>query len=374
MPNISIQNFAKTWYQTSSILIFGVLCLAAHAFATMVPPDEFQIQKCWEYKVEGSERLASDGAAVYFVRDGAFIEAVSAESGEKIWSSDVGGVVDSNLLVTGGSVIFMRRSVAIGDGKVESVILQALSSATGVTKWSAPAAGDSGFTISVSGENVLSLSLNGSVQAFAAADGTSKWKRHLTGTTAIGLFFLSDNLWVAAGTEIQRFPLNDSDSATIIKSKYEVSSVGSANGESIVWGDKRGNLVRYSTSSGKVVWQFKSGGTISDIVVDGSRIYASSDDNFVYAISTESGKRHWKKRVGGRVAALSIVDGETLMVRPIGDENIILLNTRTGKVKGQISRDPGEILTGAFVRSYNRIILLTDRALYSYGVDGCVGK
>lgn len=349
------------------------LLLIAAAFAGTVTrasgaSDELQVQKCWEYRVDDAASLITDGRAIYFAVGRTSIEAVSGDNGKKIWSSDFGGVIDSNIVLVGGNVIFVRRQVS-GDGsKPGSASIQALSAATGIQRWSTAAEGDSDFRLGISGGDITAISRNGVVQLFAAADGSARSKMQLPGGPIKGTN--GGNLgYIAAGeSELRAVKLDRGDIDSTIKTRFEVSTIEPTDGNSIVWGDKRGNLVKYSTSSGSVVWQFKSGGTISDIVADGDRLFASSDDNFVYAVGSYNGNRLWKKRVTGRVASLLLLSDRTLVVCPLTDDNIVLLDVRTGKVAGQIALPSGETPIGTTAFGDDRVIVTAEQAIYCYSI------
>jgi outer membrane protein assembly factor BamB len=80
---------------------------------------------------------------------------------------------------------------------------------------------------------------------------------------------------------------------------------------------------------GSVVWTRKLGGAANDILVVDDRIYVGSDDNFLYALDTLTGKVLWRWRTGGDVVGLPSADGSRLYFVSL-DNVLRALDLRTG--------------------------------------------
>jgi outer membrane protein assembly factor BamB len=360
-------------YAIAVACLLAVLAMSATSLFGQKPAsDELQIQKCWEHKFEsgGDGRITAAGGAVYVVRAGSVIEAVAADSGKLLWTSDSGGAIDSNLIAEGDSVYFVRRTIPT-EGTAAEAALRAVSTATGITRWSVTIGTGEGFTLGKNDGGLIAVSKSGEVLDLAIADGTVRSRRQLVANVALPPVFAGNVTLVVTDTKKITSFNGTGDASMIAKAEYNISTVEPNNAEKIYFGDERGNLVSFSTDSGSVYWQFKSGGGISDIIKIDGKVIAASNDNFVYALASFNGNRLWKRRVPGRVAALRAVGTDTLLVQPLGDDNVILLAAKNGKVVGQIPVSEGEFVTGSAVPDASRVLILTDSGLYSFGIGGC---
>ncbi|MBP6005140.1 MAG: PQQ-binding-like beta-propeller repeat protein [Pyrinomonadaceae bacterium] len=368
----TVKQYLSDYTFAAACLLVVLAMSAATLFGQKPASDELQIQKCWEHKFDsgGDGRITAAGGAVYVVRAGSVIEAVAADSGKLLWTSDSGGAIDSNLIVEGDSVYFIRRTIPAA-GTATEAALRAVSTSTGITRRSVAIGAGEGFSLGKNDSGLIAVSKSGEVLSFALADGTLRSRRQLATPIELPpIFEANTTLVVSDKKQIASFN-GTGDPSVIAKSEYNISTVEPNTVERIYFGDERGNLTSFSTDSGSVYWQFKSGGGISDIIKFDGKVIAASNDNFVYALATFNGNRLWKRRVAGRVAALRGVGTETLLVQPLGDDNVILLAAKNGKVVGQIPVSSGEFVTGSAVPELSRIVILTDSGLYSYGIGGC---
>ena len=106
--------------------------------------------------------------------------------------------------------------------------------------------------------------------------------------------------------------------------------------DDIIWGDVRGNIVRFDVEKSAVSWRFRNGAGISSLISTKRGIVAASLDNFVYLVSNYNGNVRWKKRMPGRVSAV-VVDGDIAIVQTVGESNAVLLNLENGKSIGSFS-------------------------------------
>jgi outer membrane protein assembly factor BamB len=143
-------------------------------------------------------------------------------------------------------------------------------------------------------------------------------------------------------------------------------------GEAIA-GDGRGNLTVLNGAE-KPFWKFKSGGEISRIFVNGSQVVAASHDNFVYQLRMRNGDVEWKKRLGGRVQQMAILNGQYVLTASFDEKAAVLTDILTGKVVGQIPFSENETIAAPPSYSESAITILTDRAVHQYSLSGCPAK
>jgi outer membrane protein assembly factor BamB len=141
--------------------------------------------------------------------------------------------------------------------------------------------------------------------------------------------------------------------------------------DDLVWGDDRGNLVRYNLDKNSVYWKFKNGARISSIVAISDGVIAASNDNFAYLISSYYGSVRWKKRLSGRVSYLTVGDGSIAVAETVGEPNATVLNLENGKSVGQASIADDEAYLQAPVYAAGKFIFFTNRQIAARSAAGC---
>lgn len=370
MKSIYGQSTTKTLKRAIGAAFFAALFLPMCVAAQKKAAAELQFRQCWEYRYDGvaEAKVATDGASVFMVRDASVVEAVSVEAGKMVWSSDVGGTVDSNLIVTGGDVILIRRVSAGGEATAAVV---ALSVATGVTKWSAAVESGENFTLIAAGRNVIVIARDGTISSFSDA-GTANWTKRITsGMSTAPIMAGGDIFFVSETVSVSSIAAAGGESAALTKAQFAVTALASPYEGILVWGDERGIVSSLSAGSGKMGWQFKSGAAISSLVRADGLLIAASNDNFIYALSPFGGRRVWKKRFSGRIQSVTPLNDDTVLIGTVGERVVQLLYLKNGRSAGQIVLRDDELPVASVALSRGNAAVLSDAALYLYGNDGC---
>jgi outer membrane protein assembly factor BamB len=217
----------------------------------------------------------------------------------------------------------------------------------------------------------LAINSSGDASVVSAADGAILSNRKMTRPIGLGILDLGQGSIISSvEREILKVDGNE-EPQVLSRSDFAVTALLLEAGGGVFYGNDRGILAFLSSKGQRPVWQFKSGGAISDIILTDGRVIAASNDNFVYALATANGARLWKRRVTGRVSALKMVGNDLLLVQPLGDDNIIFLNIKNGSVSGQIPATPGDFVLDSAVIDSNRLAITTDSGLYGYSIGGC---
>jgi outer membrane protein assembly factor BamB len=211
------------------------------------------------------------------------------------WQVEVGDGVSTPALVGDNLYVFSRQ-----DG---NEIIRCLDASTGSEKWQekyaakgadGPASGFAGPRASptVAYGKVVTLSVNGVVSCFNAADGKLLWrKKDFEGE--VPMFYTSSSPLVV-------------DNLCIVQ----------------LGGDRDGAMVAYDLTSGDEKWKWADDGTAyaSPVLlnVDGTNIVIAETDDHVVGIRAADGQPVWQMeyRVQGRGynAATPIVDGQTIIL------------------------------------------------------------
>ena len=75
---------------------------------------EVDVAKCWTSTVGNGERFVSDGIRIFVGGAGAQVDALSLD-GKKMWSTELGGEIGSNLLPVDNS-LFLVTSPVVAEG------------------------------------------------------------------------------------------------------------------------------------------------------------------------------------------------------------------------------------------------------------------
>ncbi len=321
---------------------------------------------------EGYSAIAADGSHVYLGSEGAKIEALSLD-GRKLWSSELGGDISSNLVPVEKGLLLATSTLA-SDSPKATATLRNLSKETGITSWMLKLPNAGRYFLNPYNGFVIVVAQNGVVEAVDARDGTVKWKREIAeGFVAEPAFTPAKMIVATTGRQIFSISLASGEIESMRKSVYGVTALGELPTGEIVVGDERGGV---STMNGtdKPTWKFKSGGEISKIFQIGDSILATSHDNFIYYLLARNGDVDWKKRLSGRVMHLANITDKYALTMSFDDNNAVFTDLFTGKVAGQIGFADEEKLVSAPVAINGSIFLLTDRAVYSYSLGECLEK
>lgn len=330
---------------------------------------EVVVSKCWAYPVRDlATRMTADGSAIYIANDAAKVEAISA-SGQKLWSSELGGSIVSNIVTTATGVVFVTAS-----GK-DARQLRAISKETGITMWNLPLANAERFYLSRFGDSVAVVGAAGAVQLIDST-GALRWKRDLNEAINAEPYFDTGKATIATiNRRIVTIDLATGEISAARKAVNDVTALLQLPTGDVLAGDDRGGVALVNGAE-KPIWRFRAGGQISKIfpapVVGTSFVIAASHDNFIYFIRTSNGDVEWKRRLSGRVRAASAINGRYALAFGFEDRSGMLVDLTTGKPAGQVVLGPEEtVMTAPLSAEPASLYVLTDAALYRFSTESC---
>ncbi len=330
------------------------------------------LSRCWIYPTgkDLARNLASDGTRVFLGLSGAKVEALSLD-GKKVWSSELGGDITSNILTLESGILLVTSTIADGD-KPGSSMIRSLSKETGITNWILKLPNAKKHFLKNYDDAVAVVSISGVIQSIDAKSGSVKWKREIAnGFDAEPAYTLDKILVAATGKQIFGIFSGTGEIDSIQKVPFSVTALAiTPTGDTIV-GDNRGNIVSINGTTTKPRWKFKSGGAISALSVIGEYVLASSNDNFVYYIQSRNGNVEWKKRLSGRVSYIANILDLYALSSGVDENGAVLTDLSNARVAGQIVLGEEENLVSTPVVSNGNIFILTNEAAYSYGLNLC---
>jgi len=320
----------------SSTICVGILIclfhLTAHTGYSQASSDSLvTLSQCWRYESSGLKAVSPglDAVNLYIAEEGGRVSAISLSNGLRLWSTELGGEVRSNIVTTPSS-LFLIASDANNRSKI-----RALSTASGLPTYEVDIPFSEKAQVAVFGGQLVVVS-TGLISFISIADHKTDWSLRLPNVEIKTLSISGDKLLISTNDKrIHHIDLNLGKELRSTIAENEVSATGFVDSD-ILFGDTRGNLVRQNREGRS--WRLKSGAKIVKIMTTERGIIAASSDNFVYGISGYNGDIHWKKRLPGRISDIAIV-GSFIVAQTIGDPTAMLLNLDDGKQVGQFSID-----------------------------------
>ncbi len=365
MQRISFPRFVTTF-------IFGAILSALCVFAQeKTAGTEIVATNCWAYEVKTGRRLASNGTRIFLATDEARVDAVSMD-GRKLWSSELGGEIASNLLVTDGGVYVASATTPTAD-KSATASLRLLSLDTGITSQTIKLPDASQHFLHQSKGSLIVVSSNGTIQSIDAKSGATRWKREIAERFVGEPYFGPERVVVASAAK-QLFTIVHASGEIELMRKLPSQSTAAAltaSGETVV-GDERGRVSLFLTDKDREPWwSYNSGASISSVRLLGNNILAASNDNFIYMLTPRSGGMAWKRRFAGRVTHVGILENTLALVSSVEENGATFVGLAGGKQLGQISLDEGEYLTADPTSSSGLAFVLTNNRLIAFSLNGC---
>jgi outer membrane protein assembly factor BamB len=350
-------------------LVFATTYVATAVGQTAVPNTEVALSRCWSFAVEDGMAVALNGTHIFVGSGGGKVQALSPD-GSKLWASDLGGEIASDLLAGEGGV-FLATSVSSDSGKSGQGTLRYLSRETGITGWTAKLPDADSYSLGLRAQSVVVVTSRGTIQAFDASNGAAKWRRELAEGFVGEPRFNQMNVYVAStAKQIFTVSLSDGEVIAVQKLRFSPTAVAEITGD-VFAGDDRGNLTSLGKAE-KASWNFKSGGKISALVEVGENLLAASNDNFVYLFSGRNGRLAWKRRLDDRVSQIGLIDGKFALVSGYEENGVQLIDLHSGRMVGQINLAEDEFATARPVSFGGRIFILTTKAVYAYSPATCL--
>lgn len=360
----------RTLLPKISILLLSVFAMSAGAQTRL--STEPVLTKCWDYPIVDTpaRSLVSDGDRIFIAYDGAKIEALSTD-GKKVWASELGGEIRSNVMPGATGLLVVTSTATTDAAKPEDFVLRSLSKETGITSWSTKLDKAEKFTLYSSEKWAILVSSAGLVEALDPKDGSVKWKREIAQKFVADPVFDKEDTTVAADLN-QVFEISHAagDIASMRKLSIGITALGRTPDDDVIAGNERGEVTLFVTGREKPYWKFKSGGEISQAGEAGGSIFAVSHDNFIYLLASRNGSVIWKKRMPGRISAVTTFLDRYIVVAGAEEHASLLLDIANGKVAGQIFLGVDETVS-TLLPTARHLSVLTNRAAYNYSVDGC---
>jgi outer membrane protein assembly factor BamB len=335
-----------------------------------------QPQQCWAYTSAGSPPIAqvADGSLILISVGMQLVKALEAVSGEEQWSTEIGGILASNVVVSGErfALVSNRKRASEKESGISTV--RWLSKRTGITLVSKNLMPDDRFWLHAFGYTTVVVSSRGVIYAISE-NGEIVWNLKTEDAVVAGPFFGDHEIvYVGESGSVMRVNAQNGEIATIVSGTEQVTSVTTDRNGVTYIGDRAGRIrkISHNRSNG---WILRSGGRIEEVFVSSRGIAVASVDNFLYMVGPSRGNVVWKRRLPGRLAGATLLIHEAIVVGIAGMPSIFVIDLNTGRITNRFElADNVEVFHGPVSGpGQNFLLSLRDRVIM-YGLDRCPEK
>ncbi len=298
--------------------------------STLRPP----YRRIWTFNSNGLLEFPPviSAGVLFQLNDNAVVNAVNAQTGQRVWYRKLGVLSASTPAVGNGAVYVTVLDGGDGNGRVV-----ALSAGDGHTLWQRELPSASESSPLLHDGIVYFGSQGGTVYALRASDGSTAWTYDASGSVKgsptywHGMLFFGDY-----GDQVHAISARTGQplwSASGSDSFYATAAVGFGR---VYIGDTSGEMYAFDARSGNQLWEQQTGNDIyaSAAVLNtsglGPTIYLGSYDGTFYALDAGSGGIRWSYAAGGRISGSATIIGSIVYFADLGDRSTIGLDLRSG--------------------------------------------
>ncbi len=312
---------------------YATLLHSSNGFSKVVSRENFGVERAseqfnpeviWRVRTQGvvdSSSLIEDDVIYY--GDDESVYARNAQSGDLIWTFNLGDDMGTQVVSYHGRVYFGTRSG----------YLYCLDKLSGKEVWRFKAGADIISTPHISAELIYFGSQDHHLYAIDVNSGAERW-RFKAGHMINGGVSVNESFIYFGSGDNFLYALNKHNGQLIWKQFVESWTVDTPLlvGKKLIVGSDEGKLFAFDPFSGEPYWQFQTHGRIwYEKSTDGENVFVGSGDHFIYAINLESGKEVWRHQTGSD-AKYSTQYQDGIVYASSEDGVLYALNHLTGEV------------------------------------------
>ncbi|MDA0687353.1 MAG: outer membrane protein assembly factor BamB [Proteobacteria bacterium] len=272
--------------------------------------DEVRLRRLWSVNVGNGQgdnytRIipAVDGGVVYAASENGTIAAVDLSSGDVIWRERLGDMTLTGGVGAGGGL------VAVGTRNAEVV---ALDQQDGSVRWITQVSSEVVAAPTTNGDIVVVQTVDDKVAGLEASNGERRWIYEST-QPALTLRGTSRPVITAAGSVIAGFSngtlvsVSASDGVwrweeriAVPEGRYDIERVIDVDGDLLIDGSRllassyQGNLMALDILTGRIVWGLEGTSSYHGLARGFGNLYYSDDESIVVAIRDNSEDEVWR--------------------------------------------------------------------------------
>jgi outer membrane protein assembly factor BamB len=277
---------------------------------------------------------AVNGEAVYVPLGNGAVVSLRRESGELSWRSELGGVITSSPSADSRGV-YLASEIPPSEGSKypqATGVLRALGGKSGVTLWMRTLPSPIRGALASNDTTLFGRSSDGRIYAVKKENGEIQWIKYGSLPFNSSPVLYAGKLYVVdAGGSL--YAIEESTGQTSWRYRTRAQSGASlAIIEGTVFvGSDEGYVHAIDERTGRMRWRARAGAAVQTVQPAGKCLLATSLDNFVYCLSTQRGKKVWKRQLPGRVTARPLVLEDEVLLSPLAGDECVVLSLQDGR-------------------------------------------
>ncbi len=335
---------------------------------------------CWFYQIgdQSNFGIASDNASEFYMPllEGK-LASIDSDSGAKQWETELGGEIvsppsaDASNIYTASAYTVSERN---RDDTGSKTIVRSLDKVSGIPLWETELAVSLKVYLLANRNSLILVGLGGSVFSLDKADGHIIWSRDFSSDLTAVPFLEGKRIVLGFSNRISLISLDGGQTVGELMNVEKPTAVAldktDRGGNTLFWGDKKGNLAAFNVKLRRANWTSRKGAEISDIIYTAQGLLVISQDNFLYLISEKSGSLIWKKRFGSRISNAPLVSDHYVILTTVAEPIAFVVELKTGKSVNSISLSTDNLFVGGILQSGNFIIFPTLKGIFAFSNQG----
>lgn len=362
--------------KTTKLLAVTIICLFFFTYQTLSQPSEPanpSFRLCWTFQTDQLDSInsASDNDSnSYHVLLGGKIISITSNDGIINWESVLGGKINAQPLIT-------RNSLIISSTTNNKTLISSLNTKSGLTSWQTKLEFTGNNYLLEMDSSLLVISEKGNIFALNNENGKLIWNKEINADLSSNPMIFEDQLVFGIKNK-QIIILSIKDGKYILKKKVSANPKIAliVDKDKVFWSDFAGNTYLLNLSTNVILWKFRSGAEISQVVATKDAFIIASFDNFIYKVLLSNGKLRWKKRFDGRLL-LSLDEKKNNIIIYISNTGpFYILDIEYGKIINQLLIAEESFILNKPLTINNSIIVSTVKGLNSYknSTEPCLSK
>jgi outer membrane protein assembly factor BamB len=328
----------------------------------------------WNYRSEILTTLSPvyDGESVYLpLSDGTLI-SLRMRDGQLLWKADIGGDFSTSPTVVGQVVYAITRTKRFDEADHLDdlpVILRAISRTSGVTLWTRRLAHSSRVKIIFNDHSSFATVVDDRIYAFDQETGEEKWTVQLPSHFFTQIKAFGTNLYLST-RDGYLFALDQETGRTLwrYRTRDEVAALVASRDGILYLGTAGGYVCALREAGGKLsaLWRKHAGTRVQTISYAGDGLLVTTQDNFALFFEPRNGRRLWKRLMPARLSEQPLVDSDSALFAPLGEESCVVLSLRDGRQVNTISLGKDNSILGSPTSSGEFLFIPTRSGLMAF--------
>lgn len=338
------------------------------------------LKLCWSYQIKTIGNVIASDNDEYIVTSTlkGKIFALELNSGEKLWETELGGRVVSDLIINEDKKnIFVVTKFFSDKEQSDQIQVRSIAKNSGITNWQTSLSvttlhygqktNEQNISIFLYDHKIIVSDQNSFIAALSENNGQILWEKPLkTQLSSIYFDLPSKNLAIISEDKIALANIDTGEH--IFQKQLNLFPITAYffDGTILILGNKKGDAFAVDLKTNKIIWKFRAGAEISNISLTSEGILITSFDNFIYLIASKNGKGIWRKRLENRVIISPFVFDKYVVVTTSGSVTTNIIDLKEGRLVNQIYLDADNYFINRPVLSRHLIAFPTANGIFAF--------